>query len=332
MKRIDVLDYLRGFALIGIVFINIFQMVPYIHVPPEYGIWSGMEQAVLKFINYAVFERFYTIFSFLFGIGFYLFISRARARGDRAYLLFTRRLLILLIFGFIHHQFQPGEALTVYAILGFLLLPLYQLKPTINLALGLILLVSNVWLGSIGMSLSMFILGLWAGQCEIFEHVAQYKKRWIFVQVVSLILIPLGLWAQNEIINRTGLLDAGMAAGGLAEDVFYVTTLTLLLQYPCMQKWLIPMSKLGRMALTNYIMQTVLILTMDAVLYLSNHAYYLILAMIATEILMFQMIFSVMWLNRFAMGPLEWIWRIGTYGKIPDHYKQTTNESKKMSL
>ncbi|MDR0267151.1 DUF418 domain-containing protein [Paenibacillus sp.] len=322
MKRIDVLDYLRGFALVGIIFINIFQMIPYVHVPLEYGFWSHLEQGFLKIINYAVYQRFYTIFSFLFGVGFYLFISRAQERGDKAYLLFVRRLLILLIFGYIHHQFQPGEALMLYAILGFLLLPLYQLKPAINLALGIILLILGQWIGFIGMSLSMFVLGLWAGQSCIFENVGQYKKRWIIVQVVSLIFIPFGLWAQNEIIDKTGLLDAGMAAGVLAEDVFYVTTLTLLLQYPFMKKWLMPLNRLGRMALTNYIVQTVIILTMDAVLGLSGSAYYLILAMFATGILIIQMIFSTMWLNRFAMGPLEWIWRVGTYGRMPEHYKQ----------
>ncbi|MWV43107.1 DUF418 domain-containing protein [Paenibacillus sp. HJL G12] len=326
MKRIDILDYLRGFALVGIIFINIFQMIPYIHVPKEYGFWNHLEQGILKFIDMAVYERFYTIFSFLFGVGFFLFISRARARGDKAYLLFVRRLLILFVFGFIHHQFQPGEALMLYSILGLLLLPLYRLKPAWNLAIAIILLVSSVWLGSIGMSLSMFVFGLWAGQCRIFEQVDRYSKRWITVLVISLVLIPAGLWAQQEILDRTGMVDTAMVVGSLAEDVFYVTSLTLLLQHSWMKKWLMPLSKLGRMALTNYLMQTVLILTLDVVLDLSHHAYYLILAMIATEILLLQMLCSFLWLNRFAMGPLEWLWRLGTYGKIPEHYRKNKSE------
>ncbi|MFU1795939.1 DUF418 domain-containing protein [Paenibacillus azoreducens] len=326
MKRIDVLDYLRGFALVGIIFINIFQMIPYEHMPQDYGFWSQLEVGVLKLIDYGIYGRFYTIFSFLFGIGFYLFISRAKARGDKAYLLFVRRLLILLVFGFIHSKFQPGEALMLYSILGFLLLPLYNLKPAVNLFLGIVILVLGQSFGALGMSLSMFVLGLWAGQSRIFEQVGQYKKRWIIAQVVSLLLIPFGLWAQHAIIDRTGMLDVGMAAGAIAEDVFYVTSLTLLLQYPFMRKWLMPLNRLGRMALTNYIMQTVIILTLDAVLGLSGRAYYLILAMIAAEILLLQMVFSTMWLKRFAMGPLEWIWRLGTYGKIPEHYKSEGNQ------
>lgn len=110
VKRIDTLDYLRGFALVGIIFINIYQMVPYVPVPPEYGFWSRLDQGLLTFVNDAVHGRFYTIFSFLFGLGFYLFVSRARARGEKANVLFVRRLLVLLVFGLVHHQFQPGEA------------------------------------------------------------------------------------------------------------------------------------------------------------------------------------------------------------------------------
>lgn len=318
MKRIDTLDYLRGFALVGIIFINILQMVPYVRIPPEYGFWSSLEQGILTFVYHAVYGRFYTIFSFLFGVGFYLFISRARARGDQANVLFVRRLLILLVFGFVHHQYQPGEALLMYAILGFLLLPLYRLKPGANLAAGMLFLASGCWIGPIGISLGMFVLGLWAGQSRIFEQVKRHKKRWIIAQAVSLVLIPFGLWAEREIVDATGLVDIAMVAGGLAEDVFYVTTLTILLEFPFMKLWLMPLNRLGRMALTNYIMQTVLILAMDAVLNLSGHAYYLILAMIAAEILVIQAICSTMWLNRFAMGPLEWLWRIGTYGKIPE--------------
>lgn len=322
MKRIDTLDYLRGFALVGIIFINIYQMVPCVPVPPEYGFWSRLDQGLLTFVNDAVYGRFYTIFSFLFGLGFYLFVSRARAKGEKANVLFVRRLLVLLAFGLVHHQFQPGEALLIYALLGFLLLPLYRLKPGVNLSIGVLLLLSACWLGPIGISLGMFLFGLWAGQNKIFEDVRQHKKRWIVAMILSLVLIPLGLWAESRLVDATGLVDIAMVAGGLPEDVLYVTTLTLLLELPFMKLWLMPLNRLGRMALTNYIMQTVLILTMDAVLNLSGQAYYLILAMIAIEILVIQAIFCTLWLSRFPMGPLEWVWRIGTYGKIPPHYSK----------
>lgn len=61
--------------------------------------------------------------------------------------------------------------------------------------------------------------------------------------ILSLVLIPLGLWAESRIVDATGLVDIAMVAGGLPEDVFYVTTLTLLLELPFMKLWLMPLSQ-----------------------------------------------------------------------------------------
>ena len=109
-KRIDTLDYLRGFALLGIILVNIPSLM-WIE-PPK----LANDIAYSRFLTLFVEGKFFIIFSFLFGIGFYLFISRAQARGEKAYALFSRRLLILLFMGLVHFYFQPGEALTVYSM------------------------------------------------------------------------------------------------------------------------------------------------------------------------------------------------------------------------
>ncbi|UNK16478.1 DUF418 domain-containing protein [Paenibacillus sp. N3/727] len=324
LKRIDTLDYLRGFALVGIIFINIYQMVPYFFDPSATDLLSIMDRNIRTFINNAVYQRFYTIFSFLFGIGFYLFITRARARGEKANILFVRRLIVLFVIGFIHHQFQPGEALVLYSILGFLLLPLYRLKSRVNFGIAIVLWIPALWLGAIGSTIVMFILGLAVGQSRVFENIHQHKKIFRIMQVLSLLLIPLALWAQEQIISHTGYVDIGMTVGGLVIDVFYVTTLTLLLERTSVQKWLMPLNKLGRMALTNYLMQTVIILSLNAVFDLENNVFYMTLASIAAGILIFQIVLSSIWLKKFMMGPMELLWRIGTYGKIPDQYKRTS--------
>lgn len=61
-------------------------------------------------------------------MGFYIFISRAIAKGKNGYVLFLRRLVALFIFGLIHQMFQPGEALALYAICGLIVLPFYKAK------------------------------------------------------------------------------------------------------------------------------------------------------------------------------------------------------------
>jgi uncharacterized membrane protein YeiB len=66
--RIQALDVLRGFALSGIVFINIYQTPGMRDHPAALGLF--------------VQHRFYVIFSLLFGIGFRIFLERASARSD----------------------------------------------------------------------------------------------------------------------------------------------------------------------------------------------------------------------------------------------------------
>ncbi|EOO27506.1 hypothetical protein IIU_05887 [Bacillus cereus VD133] len=122
-NRIDVIDYLRGFALMGILLINIFDLLN-IKLPSPHSIDTSYQRLLLIFVE----SRMYTIFTFLFGMSFYIFITRAKEKSNNGYLLFIRRLIILSIIGNIHITFFPGEVLALYARWGFFLLPFYKVK------------------------------------------------------------------------------------------------------------------------------------------------------------------------------------------------------------
>jgi uncharacterized protein len=82
-------------------------------------------------------------------------------------------------------------------------------------------------------------------------------------------------------------------------------------------KWLAVLAPPGRMALTNYLMQTLLGIT---IFYgigfgLVNHLPPLGFYAVAVAIFAFQIVFSRWWLARHAQGPMEWLWRRGTYGR-----------------
>lgn len=68
--RIDTLDYLRGFALLGIILVNIPSLM-WIEPPT-----LASDIAYNRFLTLFIEGKFFIIFSFLFGVGFYLFISR----------------------------------------------------------------------------------------------------------------------------------------------------------------------------------------------------------------------------------------------------------------
>ncbi|UNB46278.1 hypothetical protein [Staphylococcus coagulans] len=110
------MDYMRGFALLGIIFANI---IPILKIQ---GFHGQIDIDYMKYLNILVEAKFFSIFSLLFGIGFYIFFNNAKRKDVNPYFLYLRRILFLLLLGIIHQIFQPGEALLFYAIIGLPLL------------------------------------------------------------------------------------------------------------------------------------------------------------------------------------------------------------------
>ncbi len=124
-ERIDVIDILRGFAIFGILLVNmpffaqpIYQEI--LHISP----WTNpIDRAADWFISFFAEAKFFTLFSMLFGLGLAIQMQRAEAKGVSLVPLYVRRLLVLLVIGLAHaFLFWWGDILTYYALLGFLLL------------------------------------------------------------------------------------------------------------------------------------------------------------------------------------------------------------------
>ncbi|MFT9846811.1 DUF418 domain-containing protein [Aneurinibacillus sp. REN35] len=145
-SRIVSLDIIRGFALFGILLVN----MPAFHSPafirqiytlPQH--LSPLDNGIRIFFDMFVQTKFYTMFSFLFGLGFYIFMRRAEQKNIKSAGLFARRLLILLVFGLLHLIFLWfGDILHTYALVGFLLLLFYKRSNTALIGWGLGLLCS----------------------------------------------------------------------------------------------------------------------------------------------------------------------------------------------
>ena len=144
-KRIEVIDVLRGFTLFGIILVHMTEQY-YAGQPPEqfanFGSKSLIDGIVSGFVAIFIQGKFYMIFSFLFGLSFYLQLSKSDG-SLRFVTHFFWRLLILFGIGFIHHLHYRGDILTIYAMLGLGLLLSYRLPDKYLLILAL-LLVLNV--------------------------------------------------------------------------------------------------------------------------------------------------------------------------------------------
>lgn len=128
-QRIEALDVARGFALIGICMMNVEffnRSLDTLGLGMPAGL-TGINWLASFFVAYFVAGKFWTIFSFLFGMGFAVMLGRAELAGRSFLKPYLRRIAALAVFGAIHHIFiWPGDILFSYAVGAvFLLLVLY---------------------------------------------------------------------------------------------------------------------------------------------------------------------------------------------------------------
>jgi uncharacterized protein len=117
--RIEVVDVLRGFSVLGILLMNMLSFSGYAQAQHL----EGIHRVAMLAIRFVAQAKFYTLFSFLFGWGMAIQMARAERRGARFVRFYVRRLLILLLIGLVHAiLIWDGDILVTYALLGFPLL------------------------------------------------------------------------------------------------------------------------------------------------------------------------------------------------------------------
>jgi uncharacterized protein len=176
--------------------------------------------------------------------------------------------------------------------------------------------------------LGLFIAGLYTGRARIFEQPAAYRTAFRRIAAWGL---PIGLAAnvagtvlQSKIEPAVMLANPGLillmtgvfVLGTVPLAAGYVSAVTLLLQHPAWAARLAVFAPVGRMALTNYLSQTVIMLLIYypygfGLIGRTGPAAGLAIALAVYGV---QMIWSRIWLAHFQFGPMEWLWRSLTYG------------------
>ncbi len=156
-ERIEAVDVLRGFALLGILTMNIVAMAwPFAgYEDPRHSGGDDPANRAAWLLNATVFSgKMMTLFSMLFGAGLVLMADRAARRGASVRGVYYRRTLWLLVFGLIHgYLIWFGDILFFYAICGLLLYPLRRLPPRWLIGLGVALLLVG---SAIGLGFTLF--------------------------------------------------------------------------------------------------------------------------------------------------------------------------------
>lgn len=244
-QRMEALDVLRGFAVLGILVMNIqvFAMPMAAYLNPS--VWGSLEGAngVVWYLGHLLTDqKMMTLFSMLFGAGIVLFTDRAVDKGESPAGLHYRRNVWLLLFGAIHaYLLWHGDVLFLYAICAFAIYPLRKLQPVKLIALGLgFIAVSSVIYIFMGLSvphmpedvLEEMILASWSPSAEALgAEVAAYQGGWLMqwqhripaaLEMHTFVLLIWGFWrAAGLMLIGMGLYRLGVITGNAGTTTYW---------------------------------------------------------------------------------------------------------------
>ncbi|MFZ3497265.1 DUF418 domain-containing protein [Streptomyces sp. 5.8] len=258
-RRIDALDAVRGFALCGILLVNIPQITGMIgyRVPGEL-------LPAREVLDLTVQHRFFPLFSFLFG------------------------LLVLL----------PSTWLPRRAVL----------------AAGLLATGAGVTLAGGGLAVipGLFLLGSATARYGVADTLEGRGRQITALFAVSApAAVAATLWQQDTWLDAIATRSAAIA--GLLAATAYVCGFLLLLRSPVGRAVESVFAPLGRLALTNYVGATLIVVALSPVLGLDGSGRWTAALLLAAAILVLQVIVGRVWLKSFRYGPLEWAWRCVTW-------------------
>ncbi len=191
-------------------------------------------------------------------------------------------------------------------------------------------------------TLGRFALGLWAGRRRLFHDVSRHLgffRRLLSWGLVAGVLgsgagLTLHLLMRWKVFTPESMppwLPFVVAPlrnlGQLGFAAVYVAGITLLFQRAVWQRVLGLLAPAGRMALTNYLSQTVisvLIFYGYGLGQVGKRGPFACVA-ICLGVFCVQVLWSHLWLSRFRFGPVEWVWRSLTYGKAQPMRRSTAD-------
>ncbi|MCD4772229.1 MAG: DUF418 domain-containing protein [Bacteroidales bacterium] len=381
-ERIPQIDILRGFALFGILIVNVFGY------NSSFFDFSGFYKTFDDPLNTTIFDlvigfgsdKFIFIFSFLFGLGFSIMYLKYGSDEKRFFQLYLRRLFILMIFGIVHILFfWAGDILFSYSLMGLILLFSRKLRSGLILFLSVFLYFfpiiyiafesvfpflpsalnsvtelkmpevidvysSGSYLEILKLRiheyfafrninliyyapkiLSLFFFGFLFYKHKYLTKINSSKSKYFIIFFVFISIgILLNLFTE-AIVNSLANPETNHFYTAIYMGVFEITNIFLGLSYILLilllskviifRKILNPLKYIGRMALTNYLMQSVIFTT---IMYSYGFGYFgsiqpWQLVIFAILLYIFQLTISIIWLKNFRFGPLEWVWRKLTY-------------------
>lgn len=384
-QRIDIIDALRGFALIGILFVHCLEHFDATRSSVETNeIIKWLDNAVKDIIRFLFLGKAYGIFAMLFGLSFFIQMENSADKGVDFRLRYIWRLLLLYIIGHLNGLFYSGEILVVYALFGLILIPLYKLPVRYIFILCIIFLflipdvirlaylftnpeakdfaffgqsstgnrframskilstgtftdvmTLNLWEGqaikwmyylqpvNIFRISGLFMVGLLLGKLGIHKDevllVKYAKKGFLWGLVLFTLFFCLNKMMPLFTIENLSALKSAKKISQMYANLglmFMITGVFTLSYFRLDAKNILnKLAPMGRISLTNYIMQSFAgaFIFYGFGLGLAPCCGPVLSLLIALIFAAFQIWFSSLWIKSYYYGPVEWLWRLCTW-------------------
>jgi len=380
--RIEVIDALRGFAILGIGITHILNSFYTNNLPPgyEYLYNKGLNHILLELDLKLIVGKFFTLFCFLFGLSFSIQKTGFITKSGSFQAWFLKRMVILLLIGFCHYVFWRGDILITYGVFGIFLLVLDPLPKSWKIILMVLLTLAiptvlihqlelyrnwiqgvrqgelsktklffdliqkgSLWetikynflflsdkfeyllnSGRLFSTLGLFLLGSLVGYYGLFNDFEKKREqflglfKWtslIWISIVLLNFLSQRFFKKN-LSNQAGqdLYFIENEINNLAQCAWYVFGFCSLYYLPRIQKVLSFFIPIGKMALSNYLFQTLVCVfifySFGLGLFLKTSVFQnLILAILIFGL---EYYLSNLWLKNHKYGPIEGFWRLCT--------------------
>jgi len=317
---------------------------------------ADADRLVERIVSVGFESKAFCLFSLLFGVGLAIQFDRLSATGRPLYWLARRLGVLLafglvhLLFVW------NGDILTEYALAGFIVLPLLRLRrgALLAAAAGFVLIyavgpalysvpwpdaatlgahvasanrvystgsLAEIWLFSLGelpllaslhawvfpRTLALFVSGIFLWRVGFLKRAAELQAPTVLVAVIAIATGATLTSASGRVYDF--LAPVPLALG-------YGAAFLVLATHPLTRRLLSPFAQVGRMAFTNYLLQSIIFSLIFFGYGLGQFG-----RMGATEafalgvaVYLAQVFFSKWWLRRYRFGPIEWLWRSLMYG------------------
>jgi len=312
-ERVLALDVVRGIALRGVLLINLQtlfreSLLSYILSRPTDAI-SRTLHLVFEF-------KSMDLFCLCFGVG--LAIQSTRPPS-----FLVRRFLVLLAFGLVHlFLIWNGDILTLYSIAGLLLIPFLRLPAIALLVLSALcfyvpinfpLPTAQAMRAQAAEALRVYPS---AGVLEVVRFRIAETLHFLLPLLLAFLPKTIGLMSLGVAIWRkpipsviAGIVITVFVQRDITQALVYGTAIALIAPH---LRWFAP---LGRMALTNYVTQSIVLTTLFYGFGLFGRITPGQGVAISLTLYSCQLLLSHWWLRRYRFGPLEWLWRSLAYGR-----------------